>query len=255
MGFRLYLQKLAPTSLQRTRFGELIAELGGSLDDAAALTKSAVKARLPGVAATDSVDAIAGDRQLEKNTTTDVTAPAGFAARVKDAWARWAWGGTAYGLLRELWVLGYRHVHVVTVRGKSYTLQSDTGVPGADLVVGALMPQSWWPSGVTVGVTSQMPVGAPRTARDWWTRFSVIFDAPLPTPATGAPSDWTAALPAADSAEVDAIRRVIKRWAPAIAVCDRIVVLTSGNLLGWPVGTTLTTFGALGARTVTYWSP
>jgi len=281
MPFSDYLQKLAPTSLKRALGSLFFKGIGEGFDGSAdgvvrddsgnplayhidsnglyqsgapaadygivARIRAAVKARFPDnpvgatTATDDALAAIGGDRLLERgnNDTTQT-----WATRLRTAWAVWVYGGTAYGLLSQLWMLGYQNVHLTIVNGVSYTLRSYTGDPNVDLVIAPLMATSWWPN----------PGLEP--ARRWWTRFAVIFDAPLPGRSTGAPSDWTTAIPDAASDEANTIRRIINRWKPAFAICDRIIILTSGWVLGWPVGKKLgdPTLAKLGGPVVTYWS-
>lgn len=291
MSYSSFFLSLVPTSLRRTRWALYLQGLGESLDGSTdgviktdpgpagipltqhidpqsgalvagapdpdfgvtARAKYAVKARFPdnplGATATpdDALDGIGGDRQLERGTSSSSQ----FGTRLRKAWTTWAFAGTAYGVLQQLWFLGYQNVHIYIVNGAAFTLQSATGDPAADLVrydvhtTPRTMPGSWWPS---PGLTS-----AVSPARRWWTRYALIFDAPLPTPATGAPSDWTSAVPAARSDELNAIRRIINRWQPAYAICDRIVILTSGQVIGWPLSLRIGATGLkFGGNTVVY---
>ena len=64
---------------------------------------------------------------------------------------------------------------------------------------------------------------------DNWSRFWVVI------PEGGHP--WSGSIPADDQT---ALRRLIRAWKPANAICVEVIALTSGRLLDWPNdGTTL----------------
>jgi len=82
---------------------------------------------------------------------------------------------------------------------------------------------------------------------DFWSRFDVVFPAPLP-------ASWSGSPPSYASDEVTRIRLVINQWKPAFSTANRIVVVTAGRVLGLPART-LGSGGTLGGAATTIWTP
>lgn len=174
-------------------------------DELAEAGKAAVKASMPDYAPADALPLLGDERQVVRAAAdTD----ANFAARLKAAWLNWAWAGTAYGLLRAVWDLGYKTPRILTVRGNDFSLDAN----GA--LVTARLPSGSWAVDATPA---------------FWSKFQVLFPAPHPW-APGAP-------PASNSAEVARLKALVEAWKPAHAMCAGIVVMTGGELWGSPTGT------------------
>jgi hypothetical protein len=58
---------------------------------------------------------------------------------------------------------------------------------------------------------------------DFWSRFDVVFTAPLPSGQTSGTSD-----------ESNRIRALIAAWKPAHSLCNRITIVTAGRIWGLP---------------------
>lgn len=198
-------------------------------DELAADATSAVKCRMPTLAPWDALALLGSERGVRRGPhETDEQ----YAQRVLDAWTLKQAVGTAFGILREFWDMGYRGMHVLTVLGDHFSLDAN----GA-LVSERLNPGSW-----AIDATPRI-----------WSKFQVLFAYPHPWVSSG--------MPASDSAEVKQLRQIVEDMAPAFATSGGIVVQTSaGNLWGWPPsgrtlgnwGTGKTTWGS-GNSTVTIW--
>jgi len=212
--YKDYLTDILPPWLRDPAGEAWPRSTGDALDDALDRFKAAVRSRLPAADAkytppSDALAAIGGERQLERSLLdTDAT----YQARLANAWATWGYGGTANGLLQALWDLGYKRPKLCITNGLMYSLDGSRS-----LVLTTLQAGSWlssWPSK--------------------WNRFDVLFVPTLPLTADGAASNWPTAVPASNSDEINALRRIIRRWKPASAVCNSIVIVTAGRVLGYP---------------------
>jgi len=214
MGYPDYLKGLAPPWLRSPEADAWWDALGQQLDQALAKTKSGVRVRVPAQAVTgepsaDALAAIGGERMLERSVSdTDPT----YLARLAGAWNAWALAGTANGLLQALYDLGYRQAYLPILNGFAYHLDGSR-----NLVVTTLGGP--WRAG---------------SAGRAWAKINILFLVP-PAPGNGAPSDWSAALPAAGSVELEAIKRIIVRWKPGHVLVRRIIVRANDKAWGLPL--------------------
>ncbi len=206
MPFKDYLIGLGPTWLQRATWKKFLGEAGRAMDAAVISTKSGVKERFPDQAATDALNAMGGERQLPRAPgEADPT----YAARLKDAWQTWYWGGTAFGLLRAFSTAGYATAKLEIVNGLQYQL----GRSGQLEIFGL-------PSGSWLIDSDQ----------SYWSKFQVVFCHP------GLPTGWVPNLPTANSDEVNLLRALVRKWSPGFATCSGIVAITAGRSFGYPPG-------------------
>jgi hypothetical protein len=223
--FRAYRQSLCPTTHQRPTAQAFQAALGDVEDSLIDRAKQAVKARFPLLAPPGALTAIGVERMMPQGASEPTAA---YAARLTDAWQSWANAGTPFGMLRQFWSTGYTNVVLAQVRGgKQYTLDA----------AGALVISSggsWTPT----------YVGDP-----FWSKFDLLFVSPLP-------AAWVAGgVPSSTSSEADFIRALIRSWKPGHATANRIIIVSAGRVLGYPIRTLGAGNGTLGGATVTYWSP
>lgn len=110
--------------------------VGKAFDDQIARLKMGIRARFPEEAAAmgmeDALEEIARDRMLPRGGTSPGANDeplADWAARLKNAWEIWKWGGTAKGLLVELAVQGFptgeTGASLVNHVGRRYYLEED----------------------------------------------------------------------------------------------------------------------------------
>jgi hypothetical protein len=206
MPFKDYLVALGPSWLQRAVWKRYLQQAGAAMDTAVLSTKVGVKERFPDFAASDALTTIGGERQLPR--APGETDP-NFAARLKDAWQTWYWGGTAFGLLRAFSIPGYSTAKIEIVNGLQYQLNR-TG----QLEIFGLPSGSWL-------------IDADQS---YWSKFQVVFCHP------NLPASWVPNLPLADSDEVNLLRTLIRKWSPGFATCSGIVVITAGRSFGYPPG-------------------
>lgn len=224
MSYRAWRCSLVPTTHQRPTGQAFQGALGDVEDSLIDRAKQAVKARFPLQAPPDALTAIGVERQMPQGPGESAAA---YAARLVDAWTSWQWAGTPYGMLRAFYATGYTNVVLAQVRGgKQYTLDAS----------GALVISSG-------GTWTPTYVGDP-----FWSRFDVIFPAPLPV-------SWqTGGVPAATSNEANFIRSIVTAWKPGHATANRIIIVTAGRVLGYPIRTLGAGNGTLSGATTT-WSP
>ena len=222
MPFSDFLVRLGPTWLQRPRWAAFLGAFGRSLDDLVDRAKLSVKVRFPSDAPTDALTAIGGERQIPREPGES---DSHYAARLLDAWETWKWAGTALGLLRALNTAGYSGAKLEIVNGLQYELSAQLEL-----------------------VTTQLPRGSWLIDSDqtFWSKFQVVFCHP------NLPRQWARGLPAETSDEVNAMRALVRKWAPGFATCAGIVVITRGRSFGFPVGHVVPlrglTFGSLHTR-------
>ena len=238
--FRKYRQGLVPTTHQRPTGQALQGLLGDVEDQLLDRVKQSVKARFPLLAPTDSLLALGVERQLPRGPSeTD----AAYAARIQNAWSTWPFAGTPFGVLSALFTLGYTNVYLETCTGRQYTLP-----------VNALASM-----GNTALAAGQWFIDSARATN--WSRFDVVFPTPLPTSWAGG-----ASVPAYSSDEAKRIRAAINQWKPAFALCNRVVIVTTGGASVASVTTDGGVWGMFdgtwgdgtrpyGSSAVTIWSP
>ena len=216
MGYRDFIKGLAPAWLRNAVAQMWLDVFGQAMDDAIARAQGAAQLKSPTSPTTDlppedRLLAIGGERQIIRGYADTLTA---FSDKLVLAWERWYYGGTALGLLRVLNDLGYTQAKVMIRNRIAYSLDGSGNL-----------------------VRTTLPAGSWFTGSGFWNEFDIFF-AVAPTPGTGAPSDWSVALPSPTSDEVLALKKQIALWKPAHARACRIVVLGSGNLWGWPTSLT-----------------
>lgn len=226
--FQDYERSLSPTALLNPVGAAFVAAFASCKDAVLERCLQSVKAKYPGVAPADALAAIGADRQMPRGGSES---DAAYAARLLDAWNIWPWAGTPFGLLHAFFSTGYTNVVLAQpVGGKLFSLNGS----GA-LVTSTATPPSWTPT---------------YTTDPFWSRFDVVFPSPLP-------ASWiSGGVPSSSSSEANFIRALIQAWKPAHATCNRIVIVTSGKIWGYPVtqvwgaGT-----GSWGSSTTTVWTP
>jgi hypothetical protein len=105
------------------------------------------------------------------------------------------------------------------------------------------------------GIWQNAPLSSPYTApykQTFWSQFDVVFPLPL-NPAT---FSWSGGVPASNSAESNFIRALIAAWKPAHATCKSIVIVTAGQVFGFPATRLWGSGNGLwGGNTTTVWAP
>lgn len=224
-----YHASLATTQLQQPYGNALEMALAAAKDYAADRIRLALKAKLPGLAPPDALSQIGIERGMPQGQSETSAA---YAARLINAWNMWPWAGTPYGMLQVFFRTGYTNVVLAQPRGgKLFSLDVN-----GNLVTSLASPPTWTPT---------------YTTDPFWSRFDVVFPAPLPASWGGGST-----VPASNSAESNFIRSIINSWKPGHATCNRIVIVTSGKIWGYP---TTQVWGAgtgnWGSSTTTVWTP
>ncbi len=163
--------------------------------------KAAVKLRFASMAPTDGLAALGDERVLERGPSdTNAT----FAARLRDAWNIWRFGGTATGVLRALRDAGYGTAIIGIAKNRACSLDAD-----GKLVTTTLPAGSW---------------ACDATSPSFWSKFVVFL-----------PSNPWGENPADDDKRVELLRRLIRRWKSAHSICSDIAVLNAGLMWDWPL--------------------
>jgi hypothetical protein len=229
------LPTLAPPPLAAPWGKAYFAEVGGLMDSVRSRMIAAVKARLPGHATGDALDAIGRDRQLIR---ADAESDAAYSARLLAAWDTWAQAGSHVGLLKAIALLG------LPVGATGATIVQQNGIysqlVGGGLVRGAL--QTCVNFKDLTGAVTARP-GWMFEGRDtFWSEFGLLFPADVPGLTVG-------------STLAGRLNDVVRKWRPA-RIYVGAWVLVSGRTLGWPLGSrTLATEPALGGNVVRYLPP
>jgi hypothetical protein len=201
MGYSDYQQNASPGFLQGSNGRALMGGLGQAKDDQVTLLKSAVKARFADYAPVDALPVIGGERQIDRGPTED---PTSYVARLKDAWDAWQFGGSAYGMLRQLWAAGLTTAQVVQMNGVVFWLDND----GVTLLTSTLTTVPY-----VFGMDASLT---------FWSKFTIVF--PVGT------ALFT-------TAQQDALRTVVKRWKRGAATYIGATVVQTGALWGVPIET------------------
>jgi hypothetical protein len=210
MPYRTFLPDGAPTWLQDDNGGAWLQAFGLALDEQIDFIKQAIQARMPLIAPVDALGSIGAERQIDRAFFGDTDAE--YRQRLFDAWETWTLAGTALGLLRALDDVNY----VFTAEQRNFlefSLDVNRNLVRVDR--GYL-----WEFGFPAG---------------FWSIFSVVMKT------ADIPAHWTSIVdPPTDvsaptKAEVNFLRGIIRKWKPAKAVLDRIIVITSGIIWGFPV--------------------
>lgn len=195
------------------------AEFGGAKDGVASRTREATLAHFPSSAPTDALGRIGNDRGLPQGPAEST---ADYRLRLADAWDAWSGAGGPLAMLDQLAALGYDATTcdpvIVQQNGRAYRRHSSGALITDDLGPNWAISGSppWWTFDDNTAL---------------WTRFAIVIPS--------LPYWWTTPTnpPVSDPSleEVNSIRRVIAKWKPAKAACVGIVVVTSGNIYGWPL--------------------
>jgi len=238
--YQVWQQLIAPTALQDATGTLFEAALASAKDWFSDRVRLALKSRLPQLAPFDALTQIGIERGMPQGLTESGTA---YAARLQDAWNAWPWAGTAYGLLHAFFGTGYTNVVIAQVRGgKEFTLDINGALQIFALANGLyetdpLSPLaaawgsfSWslanYPSPLWNGF-NWAAASYPGAAQAFWSKFDVIFPAPLP-------ASWVSGgVPSTSSSEASFIRSLIAAWKPAQATNNRIVIVLSGRVWGY----------------------
>lgn len=228
-----YQAKLSPTALLKPNGAAFEAAFGAMKDAQLERDIAAVKARYPTVAPSDALNIIGADRLMPRGQSeTD----AAYSARLANAWNTWPWAGTPYGMLQAFRATGYTSVVIGQVRGgKVFTLDAS-----GNLVRSA--------EGSGIWETDPLSFPYSPLNQTFWSKFDVVFPFPLI-------ASWGGGPPASSSAEANFIRALIQAWKPGHATCNRIVIVTAGRVLGYPVRTLGGGNGNVGSNTTVVWTP
>lgn len=192
-------QNDAPGWLLTPRGRGWLTALGKMKDATGQRTREAVLARLPTHAPVDALGYQGESRQMEQYPGESVAA---FRARLKDAWRTWKDAGTALGVLRQLWL---------------YTLNQGIGAAAAAPVTITIQQGIVY----TYDHTTDSVVVDKRAPRQFlspnlWNSFLLTFENPSVWDSMGIPDDT--------SDEANGVRRIVKRWKPAYAICAGILI-------------------------------
>jgi len=158
-----------PIALQGA-YGQSFTRAYGIVKDfLASQARAAVVQRFPQYAAADSLGAIGNERGLIQGVNESSTA---YALRLKQAWDAWVFGGTAFGILSQLFSMGYQDVFLMQ-RGSKFSLNGS----GALVITAIGTNKSWNPA-------------YPNWNLSFWSAFSIIVDHPYPAAWLGS-SNWT----------------------------------------------------------------
>lgn len=133
-------------------YGQQWVGAHGAVKDAlVAQLKQSVKVRFPLVAPPDALQLLGNERSIIRGINESNTA---YAGRVQRAWDSWQWGGTAFGILSQLYAIGYTSTVIVS-RGILYSLNA----------AGQL----------------NTPTVQPAGRNPYWSTFAVIVPHPFPS--------------------------------------------------------------------------
>lgn len=218
MSYKQWQTQSAPGFLQGANGKALVGGLGQAKDDQVTLLKQAVKARFPDYAPTDALPAIGGERQIDRGPTeTDDS----YRGRLKAAWDAWQFGGSAYGILRQLWAAGMTTAQLVQMNGVVFWLDTD----GLTLKTATLSTTPY-----------VFGFDAPLT---FWSKFAIVFPV------------GTALL---TTAQQSALKTIVARWKRGSATYLGATVVQTGRLWGVPIAA-WGSGGTWGGSTSTYYSP
>lgn len=200
--FRELLERVSPAWLLTAEGAAYLRALGGLQDSLVERAKDAVKARFPGYAPRDGLAAIGAERGLPRGKPdTDAT----YSARLQNAWDIWEWAGTATGILRALYFLGYTNCYLQSQQGATHQLDASLNVV------------------VTTGAPLTM------TAPNFWNTFVLVFPQPhIPAWVSGG-------IPLQTSEEGQLIINTVVAWKAAFAKLDRVIIHGTGPI--WGIGT------------------
>jgi hypothetical protein len=233
---------------------------GETKDEAEERIREFVLARFPDFAAVDALQLLGADRQLEPPFGDDVYAKLPvWRLRLKQAVDRWMFGGTPFGMLREL-------------RGCLVGPDTNTRVQRFDQIDQLIHACSLDVTDPTVdplsGFTQTPPAGGQPWALQFdanrrWNTFIVLITIDATHP-------WHGGIPDDSSDQANQARRIIQRWRAGHAECRAIIVQdTNGSARDvlWGVGAPVNNgfgpiwgsfnWGQVGGApaTTVYWTP
>ncbi len=129
MGFAAYERVLPPGFLQQPYGAAWAAAHGVVKDLALERMKEAIKARYPTSAPLDALRLIGADRGIFQGPTETI---AHYQQRLLNAWGAWSVAGMAWGLLAQLYGMGYSTAYVLYENG--YVSGPSSGVLAPDTV-------------------------------------------------------------------------------------------------------------------------
>ncbi len=206
--FAQYQQDVAPFWARQPLGANFLASLGAKKAEAVAIAKQAVQARFPLEAPVDALDAIGHERTLPRYALSGSTPQTDdeYRATLLDAWNLWYWGGTAKGMLDELYraFQPYTSFRIITQQGRIWSRDITGAITFVDTV-----PRS---------------MGQP----DRWNTFQLWF-----TVDAAGDLPWS---PIPDNASQHAAtaRAIIAAWKPGHTQCHNIVLVESGYPWGYP---------------------
>jgi hypothetical protein len=239
VAYKDYLPSIAPPWLQGPIGKKFWQSVGQVMDAHRARITDGTKARFPGYAATDSLDAIGADRQLPRALGES---DEDYAARLEAAWTTWGehpeeggGAGSHLALLRQLaahgFVMGATGTTIVQQNGR-YSQLDGSG----DLVLGTLM-ECVNRMDLTGAVPGDTPGWTFDGRPDFYSMFGILF-------------------PDNQGFELPLLNRLVEKWKPAKALYIGAWRIVTGTLLGWPpTGRTLGTEPNLGGNSMLYHLP
>lgn len=208
--YRQYQQDVAPFWARQPRGANFWESLGKKKDETAAIAQQAVSARFASIAPIDALEQIGHERGLPRydlsagaNTITlTPQTDAEYRATLIDAWSLWYWGGTAKGMLDELYraYAPYTAFRIITQQGRIWSRAVD-------------------------GTISFVDSGAPYAMGpiSMWNTFQVWF-----TLDAGSNMPWSP-IPDNNSQDANTVRAIIEAWRPGHARCHSIVIAIEGD--------------------------
>lgn len=205
-----------------------LSAFGATKDSIVDRAKQSVKARFAGIAPSDALSTMGGERGILRGPTEG---EASYRARIQNAWNSWGYAGTAWGLLYAFWIAGCPNVQIQT-QGSAMRFQlvaNPTGNPQTDLLANYL------PTPVHLG-------GSPsELASD----IAVFILAPFPT-------WWSGTIPADGSADQRFASALVAQLKPAHCRCVKLNVV---NGPAWNVGGITWNGFTWGGGTNVAWTP
>lgn len=213
--YRKWLPEQAPAWLQNPNGRAWFWAHGDVMDSIDDLAHVAVLARFPDHTTNDGLSYIGGERGISRGETESAS---DYASRLKNAWTLWQSSGTPAAILSALRGLGVTNAVLKSEDGRTAAIDASGNV-------------IYTPPRVSSDDDARKIRWV--TCPDLWHVFQIFI------PYTDGPWEDDP-MPAADSAEVDALRVAIRRHCGAHAWCDGIVAVNSygtggiPRLVDWP---------------------
>lgn len=227
--FEDWQRMLAPKWLRDGMGDFWLRAMGQQKDRIEQYIRDFVLSRFPDFAAVDALRLLLAERSLEPPFGDDIYAnlPA-WRSKAKSAFQRWAFGGTHYGVLREL---------------RSSLVGSIVGTGGGTILhaaaelfiydaIDALVNEQTDDGNDLDGFIRFAQAGTgPLVLRFGTTRWNCFVVLILVNTAHA----WHGGIPDDASDEAEQCRRIIQRWRAGHAECRSIIVQDIGTDPGWPV--------------------